>query len=228
MPQVIEGSVECRSCSEKYPVRYRLDEPAAGPITTTARRCPRCDTYMDVPIVAGGYFLELAITREVAFEARLLETAKQCEWELEREKQAAIVHLTPSEEWALVEAQIAERYWTLDEPLRAVDRRRSLIKRIREAQDRVALLDAEIAKASALLDEIGNVDPADEPGFYITVVDRREDVRWMIRVREALLAKAPLLKASDPGGPMPKITAALSVKDLMPQLIEGSKDTHEC
>ena len=197
MPQLIEGSVECRSCSEKYPVRYRLDEPAAGPITTTARRCPRCDTYMDVPIVAGGYFLELAITREVAFEARLLETAKQCEWELERERlernrldrerQAAI-----DRRRALVEAQIAERYWALDEAHRAVDRRRPLIKRIREAQDRVALLDAEIAKASALLDEIGNVDPADEPGFYITVVDRREDVRWMIRVREALLAKVSL------------------------------------
>ena len=164
-----EGMAVC-SCGYGFQVRYRLPSDASmtGPYTTTARRCLRCDKYIDIAILAGGYYL--------AFEAskKLLERISG-----EREHDAQQRRLQE-----LLAAQERERD---REAVRDRVREKELHEDPRNLVARLHALDAEIAKREAVLAEVGNVDPYYESAFYDSVCDYRDELRKVIAERDALL-----------------------------------------
>jgi hypothetical protein len=169
----IHSSAGCSSCRHEFQVRYRLDfaeaSPAA-PYATTARRCPKCDKYFDIPIMAGGYYVEIDLPAEIV---------------MEREVRAAVGELAAQQARRDREAQAEAR--------RKEERLRGLCQVLGDSDDllpsKILRLDAEIAKAEAALGRVGDADPVSETGVDLDLCDLRDDLRWLIEVRDSLLKR---------------------------------------
>jgi hypothetical protein len=74
---LIEGSASC-GCGCQFAFEYRLDQKPSpsGAKTMTTRRCPACADYVDIPIFAGGYFVEIHVPPHIRAERAAAEAAQ--------------------------------------------------------------------------------------------------------------------------------------------------------
>lgn len=199
----LKGSAACPSCGQEFKFTYRLDAAESpGLRTTTARPCLRCGKFMDLPIVVGGYFIEIEVPEEIALERRFQtverrfrEDVEQWVFEIQHERKGQQPLVRAAEEVDESLDDRARRYLaSLGEkvppsPAQQSRLRAAMIDFLGNAKDddeRVRRLTYEIARCEALLKEVGQVDPVDQTNFYVSVVDLRDDVRWMIETRQSI------------------------------------------